>query len=72
MARSNIISNAAPNYKEAEMHGEVERLAAQQGVTPITDPDTLRGDFWPEDEAADDFISITRAQRHIEAAEERA
>ncbi|MFN2456293.1 MAG: hypothetical protein ABR577_19015 [Pyrinomonadaceae bacterium] len=72
MTRSNISSNAVPDYQEAEARAEVEHLAAQQGVTPVTDPDALRGDFWPENETVDDFINITRARRHIEAAEERA
>ncbi len=72
MAQSNTYSNAIPEYKESEARGEVERLAAQQGVTPITDLDALRGDFWPEDEAVDDFINITRERRHIESAQERA
>lgn len=35
---------------------DLETLARIQGVKPITDIDSLRGDFWPEDEDIDDFI----------------
>jgi hypothetical protein len=41
----------------------VEELAARQGVTPVIDPDDLLGDFWPEDERADDFIAAVRRWR---------
>lgn len=41
----------------------LEELAREQGVKPITDPDTLRGDFWPEDETADEFIAAIRELR---------
>jgi hypothetical protein len=39
------------------------RLAAEQGVEPVTDIKSLRGDFWPEDESADDFLATLRAWR---------
>jgi hypothetical protein len=35
-------------------------LAAQQGVQPVMNFDDLLGDFWPEDETADDFIAAVR------------
>jgi hypothetical protein len=38
-------------------------LAAEQGVQPVTDFDNLLGDFWPEDETADDFIVAVRSWR---------
>lgn len=34
----------------------LEELAAEQGVSPVTDFDTLLGDFWPEDEPAEEFV----------------
>jgi len=71
MAQSNTYSNAMPVHKESEARGEIEQLAAQQGVMPVTDLDELRGDFWPEDEAVDDFINATRKQRHVELTRER-
>jgi hypothetical protein len=39
-------------------------LAAQQGVQPVMNFDDLLGDFWPEDETADDFIAAVRRWRH--------
>lgn len=32
-------------------------LAAEQGVSPVTDLNQLLGDFWPEDESVDDFVT---------------
>jgi len=42
---------------------DLDRLALSQGVQTITDFDSLLGDFWPEDEAVDDFISQLRLWR---------
>ena len=41
----------------------LEKLAAKQGVRPITDFDSLRADFWPEDESVDDFVRTVRERR---------
>jgi hypothetical protein len=42
---------------------DLTTLAAAQGVSPITNVDDLLGDFWPEDETADDFIAAVREWR---------
>jgi hypothetical protein len=42
---------------------DLERLAREQGVEPITDPAALRGDFWPEDETIDEFLEAVRQWR---------
>jgi hypothetical protein len=42
---------------------DLDTLAAQQGVRPVTNFDDLLGDFWPEDETADDFIAAVRQWR---------
>ena len=42
---------------------ELERLAAEQGVRPVTDFESLRADFWPEDESVDDFVRTVRERR---------
>jgi hypothetical protein len=42
---------------------ELERLAVEQGVRPITDFDSLRADFWPEDESVEDFVGTVRERR---------
>jgi hypothetical protein len=41
----------------------IEELAAQQGVTPIDDFETLLGEPRPEDESADEFSASLRAWR---------
>ena len=42
---------------------DLETLAAQQGVKPMTNFEDLLGDFWPEDETADEFIAAVRQWR---------
>lgn len=49
-----------PLFKEKS---EIEQLAAEQGVSVVTDFNALLGNFWPEDESADDFITQVRAWR---------
>jgi len=41
----------------------LEKLAAEQGVQPITDFESLRADFWPEGESMDDFVRTIRGRR---------
>ena len=41
----------------------LEALSAAQGVEPLSDVNALSGDFWPEDETADDFIATVRKWR---------
>jgi len=42
---------------------ELERLAAEQNVNPISNLDMLRADFWPQDESVDDFVRSVRERR---------
>ncbi len=46
----------------------VEELAEAQGVQPVEDPNTLWGDFWPEDESLDAFVEAIRESRRRDAA----
>ncbi len=41
----------------------LQALAVQQGVSPVTDLDRLRGEFWPDGENADDFLAALREWR---------
>jgi len=50
------------------LQGE-DRLAEAQGVGAIEDLDDLKGDFWPDDEAIDDFIKTVREWRHEHAGD---
>ena len=43
--------------------GSLSRLAAEQGVRPIMNFDELLGDFWPDDETADEFVGALRESR---------
>lgn len=38
-------------------------LAEEQGVSAVEDIDRLAGDFWPEDEDPDEFVSALREWR---------
>jgi hypothetical protein len=42
---------------------DLEALAAPQGVPTVSDFDSLLGDFWPEEESADQFIATIREWR---------
>jgi transcriptional regulator with XRE-family HTH domain len=46
----------------ADIHNVFD-LAAQQGVNPVTDPKKLAGNFWPDDERAEDFAFAIHAWR---------
>jgi hypothetical protein len=48
---------------QRKAHARAWELARQQGVVPIRDINELKGDFWPEDESIDDFLSWLRATR---------
>ena len=44
-------------------HPSIEELKKAQGTTPISDPRELLGDFWPEEENIDDFLTALREWR---------
>lgn len=44
-------------------HPSIEELMSEQRVAPVSDARQLLGDFWPEDESADDFITAVREWR---------
>ena len=44
-------------------NGLIDRLAAEQGVTPIDDPAELVADFWPADDSVDEFLAALRRWR---------
>ncbi len=44
-------------------HARAWELAKQQGVEPIRSIEELQGDFWPEEESVDEFLSLVRAIR---------
>ena len=44
-------------------HERAWELARRQGVKPVNSIEDLKGDFWPEDESIDDFLSWVRSVR---------
>ncbi len=45
-------------------HGaSIQELAEVQGVGPVESVDSLRGNFWPEDESTDEFVGTIRQWR---------
>lgn len=44
-------------------HPSIDELMSEQNVAPVSDPRHLLGDFWPENESVDDFISAVRHWR---------
>ena len=44
-------------------HARAWELAKRQGVKPVNNVEDLKGDFWPEEESLDDFLSWLRAIR---------
>lgn len=46
-----------------QAHARAWELARQQGVEPIRDIKELQGDFWPEEESVDEFLSLVRGIR---------
>lgn len=62
-------ASMTPTFFDART--ELDALAAAQGVTATPSFEKLLGNFWPEDETADDFIASTQRWRHEgEATEE--
>jgi hypothetical protein len=54
--------SAAEKYI-SEGHPTVDELVAEQGVVFPRDPRDLLGDFWPEEESIDNFLSAMREWR---------
>ncbi len=46
-----------------QAHARIWELARQQGVEPVRSIKDLQGDFWPEEESIDEFLSWLRATR---------
>ena len=46
-----------------QAHARAWELARRQGVKPINNIAELQGDFWPEEESVDKFLSWVRELR---------
>jgi hypothetical protein len=56
-----------PRYN-FEANPPLDELIAQQDKGPIGDVGLLHGDFWPEDEQIEDFLSALREWRGHESS----
>ncbi|HEY0097433.1 MAG TPA: hypothetical protein VGB76_00650 [Pyrinomonadaceae bacterium] len=65
MSKSNHEEQRTESPEEA--HGRARELARRQGVEPIRGIEDLRGDFWPEEDNADEFLSWVRTLRQDDA-----
>jgi hypothetical protein len=54
--------SAEEEYRK-QAHARARALAEQQGVKPIRNMAELQGDFWPEEESVDEFLSWLRDLR---------
>jgi hypothetical protein len=50
----------------------LDEIIAQQGKGPITDPATLHGNFWPEEESIEEFLEALHEWRGHRRAEPAA
>ncbi len=55
------VSEGTPRHFDSRR--DLEAIANEQGVEPTGDFDALLGDFWPEDEGADEFVATLREWR---------
>ena len=63
MSNETKMRDVDPNINSMSIVEPVDKialLAEEQGVRPVSNFNDLLGDFWPEDESADEFIAATR------------
>jgi hypothetical protein len=56
-------SDTAEEEYRKHAHARVWELARKQGVKPIRNMAELQGDFWPEEESIEEFLSWLRDLR---------
>lgn len=57
-----VFAHPDPRFGGFWENPSVDELARRQGVAPVTNLDSLGGD-WPEDESVDDFLDMVRKVR---------
>jgi hypothetical protein len=62
--RDGEAEEASPLFEDKS---DIGQLATEQGVSAVSDFNALLGDFWPDDESADDIIAQVRAWRREDA-----
>lgn len=61
--KNHVRESETPSRSTNAAHARAWELARQQGVKPIKSIKDLKGDFWPEDESADEFLEWLRSVR---------
>jgi hypothetical protein len=62
MPEQEKLQSVAQKYAR-QGHPSVEELVGEQGTVFPADPHELLGDFWPEEESIEDFLSALREWR---------
>jgi len=62
IAVKNAMNELVQEYSRAG-HPTAEELIGAQGLTFPRDPQDLLGNFWPEEESADEFLAAMREWR---------
>lgn len=52
-----------PSLEFHDMKTDLEALTTSEGIKPVASLGELLGDFWPEEESADDFILAVKKWR---------
>ena len=60
------------NETRRQAHARAWELAKRQGVEPIHNIKELQGDFWPEEESVDEFLSWVDFVRRRNKSENRS
>ncbi len=63
---SKLVHQTDPDFWEGK---SLEAHISEQQTQPVSDLDRLAGNFWPEDESADEFLAFTYRQRIEDEAE---
>ena len=61
--RVRLLDRVRQEARTQQAHARAWELAKQQGVKPIRSIKELQGDFWPEEESADEFLAWLDALR---------
>lgn len=58
-----LLERVQQEARRQKAHARAWELARQQGVEPIRSIEDLRGDFWPEEDSTEEFLSWLRDLR---------
>jgi hypothetical protein len=62
-ARIKREADLARERARRQAHSRAWELAQRQGINPLQNVKELKGDFWPDEESTDEFLSWLRKTR---------